>query len=260
MTQLIEFKNHRGKILRSLLNKANSNIGVVFIHGFERTSVERKFKNIVDALIGRVNLLRFDFSGCGFSDGNFDDTTCRKLTKELGLAISILGKRRKINKMVLVAHSFGCCAALQYASIYDNIHKLILLAPALNQKELQLYWYVVLYNKKKRITWKNYRHYFSKQAFLKEMNKPKRLSKEHYISKQYFLENKDMDYQCLLKEINPKITLIVHGDADNIVPIESNDQIPEEIKFIRVVEGDHDLQRIDMVKQYLPVIIKAIKE
>jgi len=49
MTQIIEFKN-----LRGLLDKTNSDKGIVFVHGFERTTIERKFKAMVDELKNKV--------------------------------------------------------------------------------------------------------------------------------------------------------------------------------------------------------------
>lgn len=260
MTELIEFKNHKGETLRALFDRAKSACGIICVHGFERTSIESKFKNIFDEVKGKVNLFRFDFSGCGISDGSFIDTTCQKLTTELKRAISIFKNKCPIVKrFILIAHSFGCCVALHYTFKNNNIHKLILFAPAFNQKELQQYWFTQLQRKDKRVTWRNYKQYFSKASFMKEMNKPKRISKEHYISKKYFLENKDMDYQRLLKGLGPKTTIIVHGDADEKVPMKSNDQIPNGIKIIKVRGGDHDLQRQDMVKQYLNKVIRTIK-
>ncbi|MFH1610441.1 MAG: hypothetical protein ABIA91_00975, partial [Patescibacteria group bacterium] len=71
MTQLIEFKNSKNKTLRGILDKTSSPKGIVFVHGFERTTVERKFKIIIDKLKDKISLFRFDFSGCGLSDGDF---------------------------------------------------------------------------------------------------------------------------------------------------------------------------------------------
>lgn len=263
MTQLVEFKNHRGEILRGLIDRAKSNHGIVFIHGFERTSIESKFKNIVDVLKGKANLFRFDFSGCGLSDGNFSNIACQKLTQELKKAIVIFKSRcPSIQHIIIVSYSFGCCVALRYVSAPNNIYKCIFLAPAFNQKELLRYWFTISHNANKKIVWKNYSRYFIETLFYREMNKPKRLSKEHYISKQYFLENRDIDYQYLLNNLylDPKKIIIVHGDSDDKVPIESNDKIPKGVRIIKVRGGDHDLQRMDMVHQYIGKIVSAIKK
>jgi dipeptidyl aminopeptidase/acylaminoacyl peptidase len=79
------------------------------------------------------------------------------------------------------------------------------------------------------------------------------------------LEASETDYQRTLDDIAlrwgfiPEL-LIVHGDADDKVPIESNDQIKKSIQTIVVVGGDHDLQRPDMVKQYLDKAVNFLKK
>lgn len=255
MTSIIEFKNHNGEILRGLINKADSQKGVIFIHGFERTTIEYKFKNVVDKLIGKINMLRFDFSGCGLSDGRFDDITADKLSKEIEIALRVFKKEcPNIKNIVIIAHSFGCCAALKFmAGNKGIVSKVIFFAPAFNQKELQRFWFTVSKNKEKEITWDNFHDYFSGEEFEKEMSKEKKLTKAHCISNEYFLENKEMDYQSLLKdlEVDERKIFIVHGDMDESVPFESNNKLPGDVKIIKVQNGDHDLQRVDMVEQYI---------
>ena len=81
------------------------------------------------------------------------------------------------------------------------------------------------------------------------------MTKEHIISNKYFLENYSKNYTDAFKKINTKI-LIIHGDKDEKVPITSNNLKPD----IIVKNGDHDLQRPDMVKQWLTKVIKFISK
>lgn len=64
----------------------------------------------------------------------------------------------------------------------------------------------------------------------------------------YFLENKDRDFNKLIKGTPwfDKI-FVVHGDADEKVPIASNIKDPD----IIVKDGDHDLEKPSMQKQWL---------
>lgn len=231
MTQLIEFKNHQGETLRGLIDKSISRKGVIFVHGFEGTTINKKFKVIVDELKGKINLFRFDFSGCGLSDGKFKDLTIKELKDELVIAIKNFKKYcPKIKETNLVAYSLGCCAALKF--IIKNpggIKKVVFFSPALNQKKLFEYWL-----KKKTL--------------------------DQHRFKKYFLENKNKDYQDLFKKskIDFKNILIIHGDTDEDIPLKTNNRLPPEIKIIKVRGGDHKLQRPDMVKQYLLKTIRFL--
>ncbi|MBD3279353.1 MAG: alpha/beta fold hydrolase [Candidatus Pacebacteria bacterium] len=135
MTQLIEFSSQQ-QTLRALLNPAKNKIGVIFLPGYERSSVDYKFKNIVDQLKGQVNLFRFDFSGHGISDGSFAQITNESLLNEIKLACQALKQHcLQVKKLVLVSHSFAGCLALKHTKQNPNhINKLVFLAPAFNQK------------------------------------------------------------------------------------------------------------------------------
>lgn len=262
--QLIEFKNYKGEILRGLFDAAKSKRGVIFLHGFERTGVEMKFKNLRDGLLGKINIFRFDFSGCGLSDGIFEDVTIEKMTKELEKALEVFKKQApQVKEIILVGHSIAGCVTLNFAKQYpDLIFKMVLLAPALNQQELLKYYSVraKMWLQKVNIDWDNFRQYFVEKEYLKDLYTKKRMRKSHWISDQYFLENKNKDYQEIVKE-NPlwlKKILIIQGEADNKVPLASNDNLPKGVKLVKVLKGDHDLERPDMVKQYLTKVIKFI--
>lgn len=264
MTKLVEFKNQNGETLRGLLDKANSQKGVVFLHGFEGTTVKTKFKNIVDKLKGKANLFRFDFSGCGLSDGKFEDMTVEKSKKELEKAVKVLKREcPKVKKISLVAHSFGSCVALKYISEKPrDIDKVVFMAPAFNQKELLRYWFTEFQAKNKKIIWENFRKYLSERKFQNLIRKKKRMVKEHFVSSKYFLENEKIDYQNLFDNLNfdfRKI-LIVHGIEDDRVKPKSNNKLPSEIRTIRVMRGDHHLGRPDMVKQYLEKVVKFLNK
>ena len=250
MTQIIEFKN-----LRGLLDKTNSDKGIVFVHGFERTTIERKFKAMVDELKNKVNLFRFDFSACGLSDGSFEDFSVKKSTEELKLAVNVFIKKSDIKELILVGHSLGGCIILDYLKNNpDNlVCKILFFAPALNQKNLLRYYFVKGSKKDIDITWQNYQNFLDEEKFLQDAKKGTRMTKEHWLGNSYFLENLDQDYNNDLKKISQRI-FVDHGDRDDKVPIKSNSIKPN----IVVSGGDHDLQRPDMIEQWLPQVIKFL--
>ncbi|MEK7161004.1 MAG: alpha/beta hydrolase [Patescibacteria group bacterium] len=264
MTKLIEFKNQNKEVLRGLLDEAKSDLGVIFVHGFERTTVESKFKNIADAFREKVNTFRFDFSGCGLSDGKFEDLTTDKLTQELNLAVSALKSAcPKIKKINFVAHSFGACVALKFvannASLSGN---LVFLGPAFNQKELLRYWFAGAQAKKEKaeISWQNFRNYFSEEKFQADLKIKERLTKEHKLFNDYFIENSTADFQEEFPKVKDRKILIIHGDKDDKVSLESNDKLFFGIEIIKVVGGDHDLQKLNMVEQYLGKAVIFLSE
>lgn len=267
MTKLIEFKNHKGEVLRGLLDTARSQTGVIFLHGFERTTIEPKFKNIVDKLKGKVNLFRFDFSGTGLSDGKFEDITAKKMAQELKKAIFVFKRGCKgLKQIIVIGHSFAGCVILEFiAKKHGTIDKAIFLAPPFNHKQVLKYLFTFSQYKKDtgtEITWENFKKYFSQKEYAKKFIKPKRMIKAHYVSNKYYLENKDKDYQDYFNDLDMdfKNILIVHGDKDAIVPIENNNRLPQDINVITIKGGDHDLQRPDMVKQYLNKVVTFILE
>lgn len=264
--ELIEFKNGEGAILRGLYTPARSDTAVVFLHGFERTTIEYKFKNIADALRGKKHLFRFDFSGCGMSDGSFENASAAAYADEIDRAIRTLVKKDPtIAKIVLVAHSFASCAALAYLSVYRHrVARVVFFGPALNQYILQRYWFAqsLPENRGKEVTTKNMHEHMSEERFAAFVRTARHDGKAHRIPKRYFIENKDRDYQELFETcgVDPKNILIVHGTKDPAVPIETNDRLPKESRVIPVDGGDHDLHKNTAVKQYLRTVVRFIGE
>jgi len=264
MTKLIEFINQNGEVLRGLADEADSDKGVVFVHGFERTTIEAKFKNIVDALKGRANLFRFDFSGCGLSDGKFEDMAVGKLENELAAAIDVFKNMcPRVKKISLVAHSLaGCVVVRLLAEVKPEINKILFLAPAFNQKELMRYWLVVSQKKKEgmEVGWADWRPHLSEEQFQADVAIRKRMTKEHELLNDYFVQNSEIDFQMYFRKIDLPLAniLIVHGEADDKVPIASNNRLPQEVEVIKVKGGDHDLQRPDMAEQYLEQIVSFL--
>lgn len=261
MTKLVEFKNQQGEILRGLLDRARSSQGVVFVHGFERTSVEKRFKLIVDNLKGKVNLWRFDMADCGLSDGEFKNFTVDKSAQELAVAVEVFRRQAKIKHLTIVAHSVGGCISLRYLlNDYKpaklTIDKLVFFAPALNQRALLRYWFVQSSQPGKKINWSNYGKYLNEKKFLVSLKNRQRLVKAHILSNRYFLENYQQDYNDYLDKLDKSYRwLVIHGDEDEKVPLASNGFK----RVLKVRGGDHDLQRPDMVKQWLKTVINFIQ-
>ncbi len=264
MARLVEFENYTREMLRGIVDEAPSDRGMIFVHGFERTTLESKFKHIVDALKSRVTMFRFDFSGCGLSEGSFEDLTVEKLSKELDVAVDTFHKEcPSIQKIAFVGFSLGCCIITRYLSSKKTIpEKMALFAPGFNQKQLLRYFFARQQHRDILITWDNFASYFDERAFQLDIQRHRRMMKEHYLSNTYFTENAEKDYQqdFLSLSLDSKSVLILQGTDDDKVPPASNDLVYTYYQPLLVQKGDHDLQRPDMVEQYFERLISFLRK
>ncbi len=265
-TKLIEFFNTANQNLRGIITLPVREIksGVICLHGFERCSTtEKKFKMLADELASNgIATLRFDFSGTGLSDGDFKFTSIEKQGLEFINAIEAFQHETRSKKISIIAHSLGACIlANQLEKIHNQIEKIVLLAPALNQKTLLRYWFITNQMKKSdqtvAVSWENYKNYLNESEFLKDCEKIGKITKMNYINPEYFLDGKDFDFSNVFDDMNLQI-LHIHGNKDLAVPLDSLN-----IKFknqIIVDGGDHDLEKPNQMDQWLQKTIDFISK
>ena len=259
-TKLIEFKNQNQEILRGIIIVPNGKInsGAVFVHGFERNAtIEKKFKGMSGALAERgIISLRFDFSGCGLSDGDFSKTTIASRAQELLMAVKIFQEEFGLEKLNFVAHSLGACVLVKTLDeIKPRIAKIVLMAPALNQKDLLRYYFARGNDPEIKVNWQNYKQYLNEEEFLKDCACADKMTCQNYINPDYFLEAKDMDFSRSFDAVKNKI-LHVHGEFDSSVPPESlGTEFPNRII---VKGGDHDLERPDFWEQWFDKAVEFL--
>lgn len=263
MAKLIEFENEKKELLRGIIDEADSDTAVIFLHGFERSTIEPKFKNMVDLLKDKYLLFRFDFAGSGMSDGDFSMITIDKMVGDIDCAIQTLRKLYpSISKVNLIGHSIGSVAAVVYT--HENpqyINKIVALAPALNQRELQRFWFARSTMRKTNpevvVTWENFAEYLDENKFY-EFCQTRRMTGAHYLETDYCQEVEGKDYQILLDEDVASKLMIVMSILDDKVPFQSNNQLPADMNIIQLDKGDHDLESPDVVEKYLSKIIEFI--
>lgn len=255
-TQLLEIPNNENQNLRGIISMPDYQIqkGIICLHGFERcSSTEKKFKALSDSLVEKMMaVLRLDFSGCGLSDGDFKFTTIEKQADDFVLALRKLKSEIGQQRISVVAHSLGACIlATRIDAIKEEIEKIILIAPALNQKDLMRYWFVTSQMKKSNpaieITWQNYKQYLDESDFQQDCERNDKMTKANYIDSKYFLEAKDFDFSNKFDSMKDKV-LHIHGSKDIAVPIESlNTKFDNQI----IVEnGDHNLEKPNQIEQW----------
>jgi hypothetical protein len=229
--KLITFKNkEREKLFGFLVvpKRKGKFPAVILIHGFAKTKTERKFVKLSRKL-AKANIVsfRFDFSGCGDSEGEFEKLSISKQLEDLKAAFRILLKEKKVNKkrVGILAHSLGSVIACLFQAKYQKVKTLILVAPALNQKRLLKKWY-----KKSEI------EKWGKQGYL---DTPK-----GRIGIGYLRETRD--YNRILQKIKIPI-LILHGKEDKDIPLKMTKETFKKLKtkekrLIIIPECDHHFE------------------
>ncbi len=260
-TTLIEFFDKNQNIIRGLLVSTGqlSDTVVVMAHRFENGGVgDKKFKILADELIKHdCASFRFDFAGCGISDGDFRLFTVEDRAHTLKRACDIGFKYGK--KLVLVGHSLGCAVITEMLRLYPDMDvcNILFFAPSLHIGELLRYWYVrdtAPLNTKQTISWKNYKKHLNEDTFQSYINNSDRMIGSQHAPALFYAETQDKDYGLFLQ--NTDSIACIQGDSDTTVPIES---ISVKFKqFFTVKDGDHALEQPDMVHQWLQYAINYI--
>lgn len=181
--------------------------GIVMLHGFtgNRTEAHRLFVHVARNLskLGFI-VLRFDFRGSGDSDGEFEDTTLPGEVCDAEKALTFLIEQKNIDgeRVGVLGLSMGGRVAAILSSKDERIKFAILYSPALGPLK------------------KRFLSQMSKEK-LEKLNsgEPIEISSGWYLKKEFF---ETVDYIVPLDIMNKiKIpTLIIHGDKDEIIPVE----------------------------------------
>jgi len=221
MEKPILFKNERGKQLMGILHlpEGKGKFPLVIIcHGFGSTKSRRRLVGLARGLAKKgAAAFRFDFEGCGDSEGDLKNATVKNEVLDLKSAIKKALRQRNIDKkkIVLMGESLGAAIAALYLAQNRFLAKtLVFWAPAFNQKKLIPIWYT----KGEIRKWK-------KQGFF--------VRKENKIGIGYLKENEKKDCSKPLSKINAPI-LIIHGRKDDTVPLKFSKELAKKYKNIKL--------------------------
>lgn len=234
MERPVAFKNKTKKQLMGILHlpKGERKFPLVVIcHGFGDDKTQRKIVRLARILEkDRIATFRFDFEGCGDSEGDFLKATVEKEVEDLNSAIRYIKKIKNIDlrNFAFVGHSIGaviCTLFLARSKI--DAKAIVMWAPSFNQKALMKYWASPKQMKK----WKS-------QGYLH------REGKEKVIGLDYLKENINKDYSQILEQIKIPI-LIIHGEKDETVPPRFSKKLAKNYKNIKLTllsRADHKFE------------------
>ncbi|KAL5227272.1 hypothetical protein ABZP36_015537 [Zizania latifolia] len=113
--------NKHGEKLAGVLHHTGSSKIVVLCHGFIATKNDSLILDLTAALTEKgISVFRFDFSGNGESEGEFEYGNYRKEADDLHSVVSYLFKEN-YDVTAIVGHSKGGDVVALYTSIYDDV-------------------------------------------------------------------------------------------------------------------------------------------
>tara|TARA_Y100000590_G_scaffold317843_1_gene359609 strand:+ start:168 stop:929 length:762 start_codon:yes stop_codon:yes gene_type:complete len=233
------FTTPNKKKIKYLLVKKNSQITVVFFHGFMSDMIGAKPTAIQKfCRKQKINFLKFEYSGHGRSSGKFIEGNITKWTYESKTLIK--AKIKKNNDLIFIGSSMGSWIAL---NLFPHFKK-------------QLKGFIGIGSAPEfleSLIWKKFDKKIKKIIMTKKIYNLEYGEFVYPITKQLIFDGRKN--KVLNSKINLSIPIVLfHGSQDNVVPLNFSKKIlkvckKSKKKLIKIKKGDHSLSRkIDLKK------------
>ena len=244
------FITRSNKKIKYLLSKKNSEITVVFFHGFMSDMVGAKAKAIQRFCNkNNLNFLKFEYSGHGRSTGEFTEGNISKWTNEAKGLIN--SKLRKSKKLIFIGSSMGSWIALNLFSVFKKKLKgFIGIASAPEFLE--------------NLMWKKFSKKIKKIIMTKKIYHLEHGGFTYPLTKQLIFNGRKN--KVLNKKINLKIPIVLfHGTKDEVVPLNFSKKVlkifkKSKKKLFKIKNGDHSLSRKSDLKKICNELNYMIKQ
>ena len=230
MSNFKYLKISKSKKLRYLSINQNSNLSIVFLHGFMSDIEGDKPKNFLNYCKKRkLGFLAVEYSGHGKSSGKFNNSNISKWTEDVRVSINkIINKK----KFILIGSSMGSWLSLNQFKYFKNQIKGFL-GIGSGPEFLE------------RLMWKKFSDKVKKEIIQKGIYQLKHGEYEYPITYQLIKDGRKN--KVLHKKYKIKIPVtMVHGAKDEVVPVIYSRKILKIFnnakKNILVIKnGDHSL-------------------
>ena len=227
------------KKIKYLYIKKNSQITVVFFHGFMSDMIGAK-PTAIQKFCGKqkLNFLKYEYSGHGKSTGKFINGNISKWTNEAKQLIK--SKIKKDKNLFFIGSSMGSWIALNLFPYFKKQIKGFIGISSAPEFLEELMW--KKFNKKiKKIIMTKKIYHLEHGGFI------------YPITKQLIFDGRKN--KVLNNKINLKIPIVLfHGAKDEVVPLNFSKKIFEickksKKKLIKIKNGDHSLSRKSDLKK-----------
>ena len=244
------FTTSSKKKIKYLFIKKNSQITVVFFHGFmsdmigkKPTAIQKFCKN------KKLNFLKFEYSGHGKSTGKFIQGNISKWTNEAKQLIK--SKIKKNKNLIFIGSSMGSWIALNLFSFFKKqIKGFIGIASAPEFLE--------------ELMWKKFNKKIKKTIITKKIYHLDHGEFVYPITKQLIFDGRKN--KVLNNKINLKIPIVLfHGTNDEVVPLNFSKKIfkickKSKKRLIKIKNGDHSLSRKNDLKKICNELNHMVKD
>jgi len=242
------FKTSSKRKIKYLLTKRNSQVTVVFFHGFMSDMTGKKPMAIQKfCKRNKLNFLKFEYSGHGKSKGKFIEGNISKWSNEAKQLIK--SKTKNSKKLIFIGSSMGSWIALNLFTYFKKkIKGFIGIASAPEFLE-ELMW-KKFSNKIKNIITNEKIYHFDSGEYV------------YPITKQLIFDGRKN--KVLNSSINLKIHIVLfHGLSDKIVPLSFSKKIfkvckKSKKKLIKIKNGNHTLSRKNDLKKICKELYKMM--
>ncbi|BAB32948.1 esterase/lipase/thioesterase family protein-like [Oryza sativa Japonica Group] len=219
--------NKHGEKLVGVLHHTGSSKIVVLCHGFISTKNDSLILDLMAALTKKgISVFRFDFSGNGESEGEFEYGNYRKEADDLHSVVSYLCKE-KYDVTAIVGHSKGGDVVTLYASIYDDVRLVINVSGRFDlEKGIE-----------ERIGEGSIDR-INKEGYLDVKDKSGNV--QYRVTKESLMERLNTDIRAVSMSITKECRFFtVHGSADETIPVEDAYKFAKHIPNhkLQVIEG-----------------------
>ena len=233
------FTTLKKKKIKYFFFKRNSQITVVFFHGFMSNMIGAKPTAIQKfCKKHKLNFLTFEYTGHGRSSGKFINGNITKWTNDAKNLIK--AKIKKNSNLIFVGSSMGSWIALNLLPVFKKQLKGfvgISSAPEFLEK----------------LMWKNFSKKIKQDIMIKKIYYLKYGDFTYPLTKQLIFDGKKN--KVLNNKINLKIPVVLfHGTKDNVVPLNLSKKIlkfftKSKKKLIKIKNGDYSLSRKNDLKK-----------
>ncbi len=248
----VEFKNEYNLILRGFIHvpKKYEN-AVIILHGFPADCDIKPFRALAKSLAFFNNLvLRFDFNGCGKSEGKLEDSCFTKDQTDIKAAIDFVKKNYNPEDIILLGHSGGAIDASIYAHSDTRVSKTILMSGCSDLK-----------TNAKNIFTKDEIESFKTKGYI-EYNNPGHWWHKKRVKKSFYDELFTINIKKAIQNYK-KPLLIIHGSKDEVLPIENAYELHKyanEPKKLLILNGaDHAYSKFKYGIKVFFTVLKFIK-
>ena len=225
--------------IKYLFIKKNSQITVVFFHGFMSDMIGAKPTAIQKfCRKQKLNFLKFEYSGHGKSEGKFIEGNITQWTNDAKQLIKSKIKRNNI--LIFVGSSMGSWIAINLFSTFKKqIKGFIGIASAPEFLE--------------KLMWKKFNKKIKKKIMVNKIHLLEHGGFTYPLTKQLILDGRKN--KIFNKKIIMKIPItLFHGLNDEVVPLSFSKKIlkiciKSKKKLIKIKNGDHSLSRKNDLKR-----------